>query len=89
MTLWEIKQRAYYFGQQITAERVELRNAMLSAAQYVYGKNEKQKEDSFEKEQLSVAYHHDRPLSRYAKMRREYHKNLKNGKVNEPTTGKT
>lgn len=89
ISLWEIKQRAYFFGQQITAERLEIRNAMLSAAQYVHGKMEKGKEDAFEKEQLSVAYHHDRPLSRYAKMRREYHKNQKNGDADVSTTGKT
>lgn len=84
ITVWELKQRAYVKGQTIINERVELRDAVLSALGIVHRDPKKVKDpekDAFRDAQLSIAYNEARPLMKYAKERREYMKQRRN-KIN-------
>lgn len=82
ITLWELKQRAYFFGQQTAHDRVQTRNAMLSAAGIIYAnKDEPPKEDVFKTEQLSIGYIETKPLSKYGRERRAYLKQQREKKV--------
>lgn len=73
ISLWEIKQRAFYFGQKIVNERIEIRNAIANVASSLYSDEEKETDD-YSDELLSIVYKKIQPLSIYAKNRRNYMK---------------
>lgn len=70
ITLWEIKQRAFVSGQKLINDRIHTRDAVLSALGFVYT-DEKEKQDTFRDNQLSIGYSEHRPLLEYAKQRRK------------------
>lgn len=72
----------------ITRERVEMREAMLSAASFIYRDpdNKEPINDVFKISQLSIAYKHERPLSDYAKRIRTEAKKKRLNNVHKVTT---
>ena len=69
ITLWEIEQRCYFYGQKITTDKVDFRDAIISAFTFIHAdpKAKEAPNDLFKIHQLSIAYQHERPFSDYAK----------------------
>lgn len=79
LTLWEVRQRAYYFGQKITTERIEMRSAYMSAIHQTHTKEEDlENEDKYYIEQMKIGLQLIRPIDDYMKQRRKL---LKDGKT--------
>lgn len=71
MSLWEIKQRAYFYGQKIVSDRIYMRDAHLSAISISHRtKDYNGPKDPFEEHLLANVYIHDKPFDRYVKAQR-------------------
>lgn len=72
LTIWEIRQRAYFYGQKIVNDRIEIRSAVMSAIHLTHSKEEDlEKEDKYYIEQMKIGLELIKPIDDYMKQRRK------------------
>lgn len=76
-TMWMIRSALLTKGQLITLERIQIRQAHLSAIGLSHSDPKKPVKDTFRENQLKIAFKQKRPLLEYAKAQREQYKKRK------------